>query len=444
MMTSMTPEGVRSTSSVGRLAPLVDGYARRVYPSVLDQHGGAGVASPLGVWLLLAACVSGARGSQLAALEQALGCSPSEAGALLAQFLHAPPPALRVAIALWVAAGDATSAVSEWSRGLPDGVQSGSMPSQEEADAWARHETLGLIRAFPLDIDETTRIVLASALATKVSWEKPFDVAPAAEGLGGASPWRGAVGRLLWDAEPSGHALIASTRSAGLVAVHCAVAREGLTVISVSGDPGVERSALLEAAHEVGDALSRGGGDVACSLWDLPLGPGHSWEITEREVDVYVPEPQPERIAGVALPAWSVRTELDLTRSPAFAADAALETLREMVGPRPDDRCDAVQTAVASFTRYGFEAAAVTALGVRTAALRRPSGRVTERSAVLRFDHPYAALAVAGRVGAADAGFTVASEDPTLTGVPLFSAWVAAPVEPEDRPPAPTPTADAP
>jgi hypothetical protein len=436
MMTPMTREGVKTASSVGRLGRLVDAYARRVYPAVLEQHPGASVASPLGVWLLLAACASAARGSELAALEEGLGCSAVEAGALVAEFLQAPPTALRVAIALWVAAPDATSAVTGWARGLPDGVESGGMPSQEEADAWARRETLGLIDAFPLEIDETTRIVLASALATKVSWDSPFDVVPAAEGLGPASPWGAAVERLLWDAQPAGHAMIAQTRSAGLVAVHCAVAREGLTVISVSGDPGVERSALLDAAHEVGDALPAGSSDVACSLWDLPLGRGHSWEITERDVEVYVPEPRPERIAGVALPAWSVQAKLDLTRSPAFATDAALETLRQLVGLRPDDQCDAVQTAVASFTRYGFEAAAVTALGVRTAALRRPSGRVTERRAVLRFDHPYAALAIAGRVTATGArGLTLATEGATFPGLPLFSAWVAEPVEPEDRPP---------
>jgi Serpin (serine protease inhibitor) len=433
----MTRDAVQTGSSVGRLTGLVDAYARRVYPAVLEQQRGASVASPLGVWLLLAACASGAHRPELPALEEALGCSSVEAGSLLAEFLNAPPRALRVAIALWVRASDATDAVSAWARGLPAGVESGFMPTQEEADAWTRRETLGLIRSFPLEIDEPTRIVLASALATRVSWEVPFDVVPAADHLGSGSPWRGTVRRLLWTAPPSGRALIARTRSAGLVAVHCAVAREDLTVISVSADPGVGREAVLVAAHEVAGALSGEGAGLACSLWDLPLGPGHSWEIGEQDVDVYVPETRFERIAGVALPAWSVQAKLDLSDSAAFAADPALETLRQLIGPRPDDDCEAVQAAVASFTRYGFEAAAVTAFGVRTAALRRPSGRATERSAVLRFDHPYAALAIAGRAGASGGGaIASASEDEAFPSLPLFTAWVDAPIEPEDAPPA--------
>lgn len=44
------------------------------------------------------------------------------------------------------------------------------MPSQRDADAWAEDKTLGLIRSFPLTIDAFTRVVLASALATQVSW----------------------------------------------------------------------------------------------------------------------------------------------------------------------------------------------------------------------------------------------------------------------------------
>ena len=55
------------------------------------------------------------------------------------------------------------------------------MPTQAEADAWAERETLGLIRNLPLKIDHLTRIVLASALATRVSWEVPFEVVPAAD-----------------------------------------------------------------------------------------------------------------------------------------------------------------------------------------------------------------------------------------------------------------------
>ena len=100
---------------------------------------------------------------------------------------------VEAALAVWVRIDDATAEVADWLRGLPDDVESGFMPTQTEADAWAKRETLGLIATFPLDIDPLTRIVLASALATRVSWEAPFGVVPAAEHLR-----RRGVGGRLW------------------------------------------------------------------------------------------------------------------------------------------------------------------------------------------------------------------------------------------------------
>lgn len=421
------PEALQSAGSAGRLGSLVEAYARRVAPAVLAQHGDGSVSSALGAWLLLAACAGAAEGSERAALEETLGCSAREAGSLLAAFVSAPPPALKAAIAVWVRARDATEELAAWVRRLPEGVESGFMPTASEADAWAARKTMDLIRKFPLEIDESTRIALASALATKVSWEVPFEVVAAADGVRRSSPWAGLVSRVLRDGRPAGHALIARTHAAGLVAVHLAVAREDLTVVSVSAAPEVDRPSAVAAALELAVASLGDPDALACSLYDLPLGAGHSWEIAEREVRAVGGPGSRERIAGVVLPAWEVRGELDLTVSDAFGTAPALETLRRLIGPRPDDECAATQAAVASFTRYGFEAAAVTAFGVRASAALAPGERVVERTAVLRFDHPYAAVAVAGRPGAAD---------PTaFAGLPLFTAWVHQPAEPENEPP---------
>lgn len=431
---------VQAAGSIGRLTSLVDAYARRVTPAVLEQHRGGSVSSALGVWLLVAACAGAAQGTEQEALEQALGCPAAEAGSLLASFMAAPPPALRAAIAVWARAGDASEELSAWVRGLPSQVQSGFMPTQAEADAWAQRETGGLIGSFPLQIDALTRVVLASALATKVSWEAPFGIVAADKHLGSGSPWQGRVARLLWDGSPRVGTVIARTQSADLVAVHAAVAREDLTVISVSADPRVAREAVLAAAHEVASTAVAGAGvepaAPACSLYDLPLGAGHSWEITEQRVPTYVTEPPLERIAGAALPAWSVRGRLDLAASPLFATAPALATVRRLIGPEPDDKGEARQAAMASFTRYGFEAAAVTAMGIRAAAARLPLQRTLQRTAVLRFDHPYAAVAIAGRPASEGAGgAAVPPADSPFSGLPLFSAWVQEPQEPEEGAP---------
>jgi hypothetical protein len=437
MMARMPDQRVQTGRGVGRLATLVAAYARRGLPAVLEQHDGPSVWSALGVWLLLAACAGAVRGPEAAALEETLGCSCDEAARLLAAFLSDGPAAVRAAIAVWLAAEESCPELTEWLDRLPEGVESGAMPSQQEADAWARRETLGLIRSLPVSIDELTRIVLASAVATRVSWETPFGLVAAGPYLGRSSPWRGGVAHLLWDGGAHRRALIARTERAGLVAVHLAVAAEDLTVVSVSAAPDVRRTEVIGAAHSV--ALSLAGGDgaaLACSLYDLPLGTGHSWEVSEREVPVVVPEPRLERIAGAALPAWYIARRLSLEESWRFGTAPALETLRRFIGPHRTDLTEAVQTATASFTRYGFEAAAVTAFAVSAAAARPPMARVPERTAILRFDHPYAAVAVAGTLSAEQAaGEGGPAAGASFTGLPVFTAWVDEPEEPEADPP---------
>jgi Serpin (serine protease inhibitor) len=415
-----------------RLASLVDTYARRVGRAVLEQHAGSSVSSPLGVWLLLAACVSGAGGEHRSALEEALGCPAEEAGALLTAFLASPPPALNAAIAVWVRVADSTPQLAEWARGLPPAVESGFMPAAEEADAWADRNTLGLIKRFPAKIDADTRVVLASALATRVSWRMPFEIVPAAEHMGEASPWRGTVQRLLWDSRPGMNAMIVDTQAAGLVAVHHAVAQEEETVISVSAAPGTSPEAVVAAAYEIA-AYGRGDcPEPACSLYDLPLGTGHSWQITEQPARTHQAGQRVERIAGVSLPAWHAESRFDLRASPLFGSAPALETLRELIGPRPSDIFQAVQAAVASFNRYGFEAAAVTAFALVASALPPPSELGIERTAILRFDHPYAAVAIAGRPTPSRPTGRSGRPGPSFAGLPLFAAWVDRPQEAQD------------
>lgn len=399
-----------------RLAELIDAYARRVYPAVLEQHDSASVSSPLGIWLLLAACAPAAAGDERAALERVLGCPVGEAAELLEAFMADPPPALNAALAMWIRESDLTPAVSNWIARLPSQLETGPIPTQAQADAWADRHTLGLIKQFPAEMDETMVLLLASALATKVSWPVPFELVPAEEHLSRGSPWRGRVRRLLWQSEPT--AGIARTEAAGLVAFHRAAAKEGLTVISVSTDPGTRREDVLTAAHE----LTRESRQT--SLFELPLGSGHSWDIAEQEIATAVAGEHVERYGGASLPAWRIHSDLALKESESFGARAALLVMQSQLGEwDPTGPTEAKQTAVASFTRFGFEAAAITYMAMRASMQRPPPHRGLLRTATLRFDHPYAAVAIAG--------------DPqrisTWRGLPLFTAWVDSPAEPEDN-----------
>lgn len=205
-----------------------------------------------------------------------------------------------------------------------------------------------------------------------------------------------------------------------------------MTVVSVSAEPGLSRALVLDAAHEVVALMrDRWPASIGCSLFDLPLGSGHSWQISEREIPTWTAGEQVELITGASLPAWRVEGQLDLKRSELFGSAAALNVLRDLIGPRPDDETEAGQAAVASFTRFGFEAAAITFFGVATSLQAEPPEIGVERSATLRFDHPYAAVAIAGTASAA-AGDE--QPDSSFTGLPLFTAWIDTPEEPEDDP----------
>src|SRR5579875_1689601 len=378
-------------------APLA-AYARRFH--ALTGGSTHHVASPLGAWLLLALVGPASSGEERAALEEALGCDPAGAAGL------------------W--AGSLSGDLERWRSRLPAGVATGSIPSQDELDEWARRYTFGLIDRFPLDTSTAT-VLLATALATKVSWQQPFELAPAGA-LGPSSTWRERVRSVLRTPRGPGHQqFIAPTAGAGEVAVQAARAAGGLLVVSVAAAPEVPAGAVLAAAYEIAPRLALGERVPSRSLFDLAVGETPLWAITEQAAEVTGPDGREERCVAV-LPAWSARSQLDLS-DPSLGLAAASGVFD------PVDPWAARQAAMARFTREGFEAAAVTAVVRSASMIRGVPGLV--RAAELRFGHPYAVVAVAidgarDLAGAAGSGSAVASP---WNGVPVFSAWVA---EPED------------
>lgn len=421
---------VKPTDSETDIVSLIDRYARRIGPAVLDQLESGSVCSPLGVWLLLAACVTAASDAQQSALEEALGCPAAHAADLLAEFLESPPEVLRTAMALWVRSRDRKTAMVQWSATLPAAIERGPIPSQAAADAWTERHTDGLIPQAPVQVSEDSRLVLASVLATKVSWETPFIVEAAADHLQVSSPWHGRLERVMLDYGGSRLSMLTDTESAGVVAVHFAQANEDVGVLSVSADPAVGRQQVIEAAYELArrcrsDKFER----AKLSLFDLPLGEGASWWISERDVATREAGSRSEEIEYALLPAWKIESQLDLMASPLFGALPALEALFALIGPSLEgDEAIARQSAVASFTPIGFEAAAASMFTVRCGASSLPTERGIERRAKLYFDHPYAVLALAG--SSSDFRRQRASHSDSFC-LPLFSAWIETPEEPE-------------
>jgi hypothetical protein len=206
-------------------------------------------------------------------------------------------------------------------------------------------------------------LVLATALATRVSWEEPFTVVPASR-LGATSAWAQQLHGVLHTPGRHGHASsIVATEQAGDVAVHTAQARDGLSVTSVIAAPEVPAADVLAVAYQV--ATSDGG--TQRSLFDLPLGEGPQWTLTEHPIPTSTRDGRRERLAAI-LPAWSMQgVHLGHPDLGFPAAAAALDDLLGGAAPLYGAR----QSVIARYTRVGFEAAAVTAIKWRA---RGPAG----------------------------------------------------------------------
>jgi len=398
------------------LAGALRGYAERLHGLAPEGHH---VASPLGAWLLLALCAPLAEGSARSDLASVLGAAPDDAARAAGRMIARPHPAVGCAVGVWHRERTATEELALWRRGLPEAVETGGLPPQAWLDSWARTRTLGLIESFPVTVSPRTDLVMATALATVVSWVQEFGIGPGAD-LGPGSAWNGLDRVLVTTASPDHDMFVADTARAGRVAVHMARSAEGLVVTSVVAPSGADRVDVLSAAHSIAAAEAVApGSTVRVSLFDLPLGPGELWDIDETEAAVADPGGREERFRAV-MPAWSAETRIDLGRE-SGGFPAAATGLARALG-LSGWNMEAAQAAKARYHRSGFQAAAVTAVAVQRSFRPGIPGRL--RRAVLHFGHPFAAVAiVAGDLAAADAD--------AWHGLPVFSAWVARPEEAE-------------
>ncbi|GIE30390.1 hypothetical protein Ait01nite_034350 [Actinoplanes italicus] len=414
--------------ATAEVARAVARYAKRFHAAAGEGHG---VASPLGAWLLLALCGAAAgrrSGSAGRELAEALGMDPASAAAAATAMLADEHPVVLSATAVWGLPEDGTQSLRAWLAALPSSTETGPIPAQPDLDRWADDHTLGLINTFPVQVPAEAVLLMATALASRVSWRDPFDIVPAEE-LRAGSAWAGRLTRVLSSPVRGHHGFIVTTEEAGDVIVHVAEAKvepgePGLSVLSVAAAPEIPPATVLAAAHTLAVELHEAGpfgqwppqtGHLPGrrSLYDLPLGEAPLWTITEEPALTYGRE---ERYRSV-LPCWSAESEHDLSRE-VFGFPAALRVLEPVIGASGLD-LKAKQSAVARYSRYGFEAAAVTVLMAVTGL--PPEGVV--RSAELRFGHPYAVVAVATDERPA--------EQAPWHGVPVFSAWVS---DPDDVP----------
>ncbi|MCX5402838.1 proteinase inhibitor I4 serpin [Streptomyces sp. NBC_00335] len=388
-------------STVGAVNRLTARWAARWSAQSADRPEGT-VFTAAGLWPLLALLADGADGPARTELEQALGIPADTAARAARELLTALEGVrgLRAATGVW--ARRDLPLETAWSDRLPAGTRSvltGDEDTDRKAlDAWAAERTGGLVEQMPVEVGPHVDLVLASALALCLTWEKPFAERQVQPPHG---PWNGRRLRGLAVTHTFPERLRVARGPAGPVTLLRVPGAHGTDVHLLLGEPGAAPGDVLAAGiAEVTGALAS---STARELPDGAAGPG----LSLRTVDSTGPEP----LVRITTVAFEIRAEHDLLlHSELFGLTSAAAGPGHFPGISsvPLAVGSARQSAVARFHAEGFEAAAVTAVALPRGAARVRSHRV--RQAEFEVDRPF--------------GFLALDRE---SGLVLFAGWVTDP-----------------
>jgi len=338
--------------------------------------------SPAGLWLALGALAAGARGAtaeELAGLLGAAGPAAAAAVTALGRSL-ADAGAFGVATGVW----SRVPTYPAYRDSLPDVAFGPYDP--DDADAFVRHHTYGLIERCPVRATPDTMLLLVNAVALRGRWTVPFwpsDTVPL--------PFTDAAGRTA--AVPTMVTRIRSSRAwrvgpVTVVELICVPERPDTADTDgpdIAGpDPSAPRVPVRLALGESGAPAT----EVLPALW-APAADRQPVEADE--VHLWVPRFRLQTTVDLAGPLH----RLGLAGAFGPAADFGA------VGPEPLRLEQAVQETAIEVDEKGIRAAAATAIAMLTAAFAGER-RVVE----VRLNRPFA-------VGALDPSGTV----------PVFAGW---------------------
>ena len=348
---------------------------------------GGTVFSAAGVWPLLALLADGAGGAARAELADAVGM-PADQSAAAARELLGGLAAMRgvdSALGLWT---KRTLELREaWAAGLPaeaHGVLTGDLDADRAAlDVWAAKRTGGLVERMPVALTDATELVLASALALRTEWLRPFDEVPMESAYWndrvplGLFRSTAVLDRIGVTDTPDGHVTRLKVLGNAAVDVHLLLGEEGMTSGQVLG-AGV---GILDGRHPVvpGD--------------QLPYGdPGPGLSVAKERCT----SPQPPSL-DVTTVAYDMSAHHDLLRLHRLFG---LTTARDSrvghfpgISEFPLAIGSAEQSTMARFGARGFRAAAVTAFAAIPGGAA-PALRYVTTTITARFDRPFAFLAL--------------------------------------------------
>ncbi|GGS90458.1 serpin family protein [Streptomyces chromofuscus] len=345
--------------------------------------------SAAGVWPLLAFLADGAGGAARAELADALGLPADHAAGAARELLTAMEamPGLNSALGLWT---KRTLELKEaWETGLPaeaHGVLTGDLGADRAVlDTWAGKRTGGLIERMPVELTDGTAMVLASAMALRTDWLRPFEEMPLWPTDG---PWRGRT-------------LVGlNRRSALLDRVGVADTPDGcVTELKVLGGHGVSVHLLLGEERMTPGQVLTAGVDILAGRHTVVPGPRLPYGDAGpglRVEETWCVTPQPPTLS-VRTVAYDVTAEHDLLEAHRlFGLTTARDATRGHfpgVSDSPLAVGSARQSALARFGALGFRAGAVTAVAM-VAGGGIPELRYVTTLARATFDRPFGFLAL--------------------------------------------------
>ncbi|TDE01605.1 serpin family protein, partial [Jiangella asiatica] len=384
----------------------------------LRRTRGSGVLSGAGLWPLLAILAASADEPGRGELADAVGLPADETVDAARDVLKALADLDGVDAALGLWAQAAARVRPEWRDTLPAGtfgeLTGDSAVDQPMLDAWANERTGGLIERFPVRTGPELMLTLATAIALRTTWERRFSDEPLVPGSG---PWSGRQLAGIRRTSPELDDLRVAITTAGPVSLTRVAGDNGLDVHLVLGEDGrpggeVVAAAVLLVSGDGGRAEARTGSEV------LSDGSG-SWPGV-----AFVSAQRPS--LALTSVRYTVRSDHDLMENAdIFGLRTVSGTDRghfSAIGPVPLRVDQARQAAIALFSSTGFEAAAVTAIGLRTVSMPVYNAR----GLAVTYDRPF--------------GFLTVHRD---SGLVLFAGWVEEPdawSPPESRRPAARPT----
>jgi hypothetical protein len=357
----------------------------------------SGVLSAAGAWPLIAILAGSADERAAVRLADAAGVDPAtgiDAGREVIALL-AETDGVDAALGLWTQERARVSPQWRDSVGADTvaDLTGDTAADQAALDAWADQNTGGLIKKFPIELHPDVLLVLATAIAMRTTWERAFEPG---QHVPAAGPWAGrgveSLNRTTRDLDEVG---VAAT-PAGDLTLTAVAGTNGLDVHLVLGPAEGSAAAILPATVDVvTGALAATSGSTVLET-SSGLGPGM------RIVEATRPS-----VKLTTVP-FEVTSQHDLLGADdVFALSSVADGgCFSRVAQADLYVSDAQQSAMARFTATGFEAAAVTAIGMRMTSLPVLSAKALE----VTYDRPF--------------GFVATHR---ASGLVLFAGWVAEP-----------------